>query len=377
MLMIICTPALKAEDSNEPEIEHNNTFFDDHFARDSALVLLNGAVSSVMVEAFCHKAAALPTNVRVAFCQHFAPEAVTFIYLSKSQWPEDAIEVWLSMNMILFSGTIAYIGQEHRQNLPVLTRNAVMAMVYYQAMQIQAKALTRYVAGSNQSFLPHYVSIIFNGISTGLITGGVALWLTYIHTTQYKPLALLMVTPSAALMSVFFYVLGSSATMNVYELAKAAAEAAVLAVAVAGAAVLAVAIAVAGAGAGAGTEAVAVAIAGARAGTGVVVVVVVVVVAVVVAIAGAGAGLVSVVITGCTAATLSQYFGTLPIGRGIVMTISAGLPLMVSFWGVSWQRFVENNVTAHQTMQSEFTFPLKFRSFFQPAGYMIFGSTSD
>ena len=190
VLMIISAPALKAEDGNEPEMEHNNTFFDDHFVWDSGFVLLNGAVSSAMLEAFCQKTVALPSNVRAIFCQNFAPEAVTFIYLFKSQWPEGAMEVWSSMNVLLLGGAMAYIGQEHRQNLPGLTRKAVMTMVYYQATQIQAEALTRYVAGSNQSFLPNDLYIIFNGISTGLITGGVALWFTYIYPSELKMQAL-------------------------------------------------------------------------------------------------------------------------------------------------------------------------------------------
>ena len=360
--MIISAPALKAEDGNEPEMEHSNTFFDDHFVPDSAFVLLNGAVSSAMLEAFCQKAAALPSNVRTAFCQNFAPEVVTFIYLFKSQWPKGAMEIWSSMNVLLFGGAMAYIGQEHRQNLPGLTRKAVMSMVYYQAMQIQAEALTRYVAGSNQSFLPNNIYIIFNGISTGLITGGVALWFAYIHTTQYRPLVLLMVTPSVALMSVFIYVLGSSETINAFELAVAVAGPLAVAVTVIVALAGEEALVLAGAGAGAGAVlgALTGVLAGALAGADVDVDAV----AVAVALAGTGTGTVIVIITGCTATTLSQYFGTHSIGNGIIMTVSAGLSLMVSFWGVSFQRFVESNVTVHETMQNEFTFPLKMWSFF-------------
>ena len=352
VVMIISVPALKAENGNGLKMEHNKTFFDDNFVPDSALVLLNGAVNSAIIEAICLKTTALPANDQAVFCHYFAPEAITFIYLCKSQWPEYAIEIWSSMNMVLFGLAMAYVDQENRQNLPGLTRTAVMAMVYYQMMQIQTEALARYVTGSNQNFLPNYTYILFNGLSTGLITGGSALWLTYIHTMQYKPLVLLMVTPSATLMSVFFYILGSSETINAYELAQGifAAVSIVIVAIIAGAGIetrdeveaeaLAIALVKTGAGIGAGSAI----------GT----------------LAGAGAlvGAVTVAITGCMAATLSLYSDTFSISNGVFITFSAGAPLMVSFWCVSWQRFVKSDIATHATMQNEFIFPLKFRSFF-------------
>ncbi len=44
---------------------------------------------------------------------------------------------------------------------------------------------------------------------------------------------------------------------------------------------------------------------------------------------------------------------------------------MMSAWLVSWERFVEADVTAHETMQNEFIPSLKGLKDFYPVGCMI------
>ena len=46
------------------------------------------------------------------------------------------------------------------------------------------------------------------------------------------------------------------------------------------------------------------------------------------------------------------------------MTAAAGFPLMMSSWLVSWNRFVETNATAHETMHNSLIFSLgKLKAF--------------
>ena len=132
--------------------------------------------------------------------------------------------------------------------------------------------------------------------------------------------------------------------------------------AVAGAGAVAVAGALAGVGAVAGAGAIAIAVAGVGAGAGAVIEALAVAEAV--ALAGAGAGVIITVITGRITASLSQCSATSPILKGLTMTAAAGFPVMVSSWLVSWNRFVETNTTAHETMQNSLIFSLdKFKAF--------------
>ena len=385
VLVILFAPVMKADDIR---------FIDEHFVQDSALVLLRGATFSAVLEAFCHVAMPWPEDHHRAFCQHFAPEVATFFYLVKFQEPENTIEVWSFLNKALFAAVMVNI--LHAPGLQInYARWGVVYMVYLQVMQTMSDTTVRHLTGLNQTFLPTYA--LLTGVSTGLISGGFFLWLAYKRTLQYRPFVLLIAAPGVALISTFFYFLiEGSGELSFSEKAGAVAEAGAgaLALAGAGAGALALAGAVAGTlaiaragavvgtvaevgavvGAGAGAvagavaEAVAVAVAEARAearaGAGAVAGAVVEAGAVAVAVAGAGAGVIITVITGSITASLSQCSATSPILKGLTMTAVAGFPLMVSSWLVSWNRFVETNATAHETMQNSLIFSLeKFKAF--------------
>ena len=92
---------------------------------------------------------------------------------------------------------------------------------------------------------------------------------------------------------------------------------------------------------GAISEALAVPIAGAVAGAG--------------AGAGAVAGILIVAITGYIVSTMQQCYPAPALMRGLTLMVAAGLPLLTSSWLISLERFVRENVTAHETMQNEFT----------------------
>ena len=92
--MIVFASVIKAE---------NNTFIDVHFVRDSVLVLINGVVVSSLIEGICLNTCGLPARHSEFFCKLFAPEAATFVYLAKSNWPADALEIWSCLNMALFA----------------------------------------------------------------------------------------------------------------------------------------------------------------------------------------------------------------------------------------------------------------------------------
>ena len=356
--MILSAPVIKADDS---------PFIDKHFAQDSALVLLNGAVISAALEAICRAGVTLPGNQGSAFCQHFAPEAAVFLHLASSQWPTDVMEAWSYLNMALFAWTMVYIDYSPNP-LESHVRWAVTYMIYQQVVRTVANTAAYYLTGSNNTYVPSYV--MFNGISTGLIMGGLSLWFMYKQTLQYKPSVLVIASAGVALLSTFFYFfLEGSDKISFSEKGGVVAEA--VAEAVAGAVAVAVAGAVAGAEAGAvaGAGARVVAVAGAITGaiTG----------AETVAVAGAvaGAGAFIIVITGTMTFTLSQCSVTLPIIRfpiisSLTMTTAAGLPLMLSSWLVSWNRFVEANTTAHETMQNEFIFSLNKLRVFYPESWI-------
>ena len=371
--MMLAAPVLKADD---------RPFIDEHFVQDSVLVLINGAFISAVLEGFVISKVRFPRGQRRAFCQYFAPELTAFIYLIKSQWPTDVMEVWSYLNMALFAGTIAYINYSPSPSVSHV-RSVIIYMVYHQIIRTAANAAIRYSTGSNQEYLPIYV--VFNGVSAGLITGGLSLWFMCKQVLRYYPSILLMASAGVALISTlsYFFLDGSDAInfseragavtiagviagvgalalvrtgagvgVGVRVVAGALAEVGVLIGAVSGAlavgefgaVTLTAAVAVAEAGAGA----VARAVAGTVTAAG----------ALAIVEAGAVVGAFIIVITGSMTAALSQSSVTSPIIRGLTMTTAAGLPLMVSSWLVSWNKYVGANATAHETMQDEFIISL-------------------
>ena len=372
VLMIMFASVMKAD---------NNTFIGEHFVQDSALVLLSGAVISSQVEVLCLNAFRLPANDPVAFCQYFAPEATAFVYLAKSQWPTDTMEVWSCLNMALFAGTMVYINGSPGPPIAHV-REGGGYMVYCQAMRTVANTAISYLTASKLSSLPIY--LLFNGVSTGLVTGGLSSWFTYRQTLQYKPFVLIIVSVSATLISVLFYIAledsGKIKETNIASVitrtvavagagagaaAGAGSGAGAVAGTVAGAATAAAAAASSGAVAAAGAGAVAVAAARAVAGA----VTATATVTVTAAGAATGAGTFLIVATGCTTATLFQCFAAPPITRSLTMMAAAGLPLMISSWLVSLEKSVKENVTTHETMQNEFIFSLNIPEAFYPGSW--------
>ncbi len=375
LVLIISAPVIKAD---------NSSFVDEHFIQDSALVVLNGAVVSVILETICWKTNTLPESSRAAFCQKSAPEATAFLYLTKSQWPTDAMETWSFLNMALLAGTLVYIN--HSPGLPIHhVCFAMTCMVYQQIIQIMVSTATRCLTGSNQTVLSSYGLI--NGVSTGLISGGLSLCLMYKQASEFKPSVLLIVSVGATLASTFLYsVFAESEKISLFDTVDPVAIFVVVAVAGAGAVI--------GGFAGAGIEAMALAAASAATAAVNIAVCIVIELTVTVivaeakaagagviavarhgAIAGAGAvagaGAIIVVIIRYITSTLSQCSSGLPIARSLSMITAAGLPLMMSAWLVSWERFVEADVTAHETMQNEFNLFLKGLKDFYPEDWMI------
>ena len=366
--IILSVPAVKAD---------NSTFIDEHFAQDSALVLFSGAVVSAALEVICH--IAVPDNQGRAACQYFAPEATTFLYLAKNQWPTGVVEVWSSMNIALFAVAMVYI--RHAYESPVSkVRMIVIYMIYPQIAQIMANTAFHYLTGSDPTHLPAYIPT--NSMSAGLIAGGVVLWFMYKQTSEYRPFYLLTTSAGTTLILIllYFYLEDSNETSF-------SEKAGIAAVVVAGPGIIAgpglrigaeieaafraiarLVIGVeieAGGGvaadavtivlAGGGVAAAAAAVAGVAAETA----------ARVVAGTVAGAGAFIIMLTGSMTSTLRQWTTAFSIANHLIMTAAVGLPLMVSSWIISWSRFVETNATAHDTMQGGFIIPLnKLRAFY-------------
>ena len=74
--------------------------------------------------------------------------------------------------------------------------------------------------------------------------------------------------------------------------------------------------------------------------------------------AGAVAGILIVAITGYIVSTMQQCYPAPALMRGLTLMVAAGLPLLTSSWLISLERFVRDNVTAHETMQNEFILPV-------------------
>ena len=339
----------------------NSTFIDEHFARDSALVLLNGAVVSAAVEAICH--IAVPGSQGRAFCQYFAPEATTLLYLAKTQWPTGVVEIWSSMNIALFAVAMVYLRHDHGSPVSKV-RMAVTYMIYLQIAQIMANTAFHYLTGSNQTNLSVYISI--NSLSISLIAGGVALWLMYKQTPEYRPFDLFIVTTGTTLMlTLLYFYLDNSDEISSSEKAEVVTGVGTIVAVEAGAIVLAVD------GDAAAADAIAIIVA--AAGTVAEVVVVAGVVTAAGTVAGVAAGVFIIMLTGSTTSALRQWTTALPIANHLIMVVATGLPLMVNSWIISWSRFVAANATAHDTMQGEFIIPLsKLSALYPDNGMRLF-----
>ena len=226
-------------------------------------MLINGAFVSSLIEGICLNAPGLPARHSEVFCKRFAPEAAAFVYLAKSNWPAGALEVWSCLNMALSAGALVYINHFHAQPMLGL-RWGVTFMIYYQAMQMGANISVKYLIGSRLPEATEYAfNAVFNGASTGLITGAISFWFAYRQTLQNKPLVLVAASAGAAVpFTCFYFLCADSGNMDSFEKILVVARAVAVAVAVAVAGAVAVAVA--------GAVAVAVAVAGAGAGAGVV-----------------------------------------------------------------------------------------------------------
>ena len=349
----------------------NSTFIDEHFAQDSVLVLLNGAFVSAALEAICR--IAVPGNQGRTACQNFAPEATTFLYLAKNQWPTSAMEVWSSLNIAFFAVAIIYI--RHGYGSPIRkVRMAMACMTYPLVMQMMANTASRYLTGLDHTKSP--VEIPINGLSTGLIAGGVALWFMYKQTSQYRPFYLFVTSSGTTfILSLLYFYLEDSGEIIFSKKVTAVAGVAAIAVAVDGLVVRAetevVAIAAAVAAAGVGAAALAQAAAIAEVGT--------VAENLVGTIIGAGTivlstgeaitGIFIIMLTKRMTSKLRQSTTAFPMAN-LIMVAVAGLPLMVNSWVISWCRFIEANTTAHETMQGEFIISLNKMSAFYPENWI-------
>ena len=387
LVLILSAPVIEAD---------NSSFFYEHVFLDSALVMSNGVVISVVLGVVCWGTGAFPVNECVDLSQRFVPEATVFLYLEKSQWSKEAIYLWSSLNRAFFSGTMVYImgfpGSQINGIWPAMT--LVSLMNHQQVMRISANTAVRVLTGANQTALLFHA--LFNGVSTGLIAGGLSLWFMYQQTLNYQPFVSLAVSTGAALVSTLIY-FSLAETGNISLLEKAVvvivagAGAGVIAIAVvvvgAAAAVGAAFAAVAGAGVEAEAEAVALALAAFAAGAEAESVVKAIVLAVasaeakaiVLAVVGVGAGAGAgactgafiVVITGFMTSKLLQCSAGLTTIKYISRITALGLPLMMIAWLVSLEKFVAANVSAHETMQNEFMFSLNDLNAFYPGNWIV------
>ena len=365
----------------------NSTFIGGyHFVQDSAIVLFNGVVVSTALEAIC--CIAVPVSQGRTSCQHFAPEATTFLYQAKKQWPTDAMEVWSSLNIAFFAIAMVYIRHDYG-SLVSKVHMAVNCMTYSQVAQMMAKTTFHYLTGSNQTHLPVYAPV--NSLSTGLIAGGLVLWFMYKQTSQYRPFYWFMASAGTTLIftPLHFY-LQDLDKMNFSQKAAVGVGAAAAAGTVAAAGTLAVAVSRVGAVARAEDIAVAIPIAGAVTVVGAEAIAEAEAIAFAIARVGAAStagvaavaagtaagtvvatvGVYIIMLTGNAASALRQWTTESPIKNNLIMMAAVGLPLMVNSWITSWSRFVESDTSAHDTMQDEFIFPLNKLSAFYPENWM-------
>ncbi|UYM18243.1 hypothetical protein [Endozoicomonas euniceicola] len=354
---------------------YDGEFIDEHFAQDSALVLLNGAVFSAGLEFICHKVVRTPGDQGRVFCLHFAPELTSFLYLIKSQWPTGNIKVWSHLNTAFFAGmAVCILNLPEFPKLSALNmRWAVTYMIYPHVAQMMADTAAHYSAESNQTnSMAAYV--LFGVASTIMVMISLFQWHEIRQAFHYSPEAVMITSAGTALISTFFYLFLQSLD-EVSNLEQAGAVAVAVAVAEAGALVVATAVAKygvipipiipipitipspgVGAFFGAGNSILYPALVGVVCNAE----------ALTLAAVGAGAGVAIIALTGSIAAALSQAPAMFSVNKGLTTIVAAGLPLMVTSWLASLNRFVKVNATAHETMQSIFIPSLPELKIFYP-----------
>ena len=368
IFVIMFAPVAKAYDGE---------FIDEHFVQDSALVLLNGAVFSAGLEFICHKVVTMPGDQGGAFCLHFAPEVTSFLYLIKYQWSTGNIKVWSHLNTAFFAGTVVRIlhltGLSGSSALNM--RWAVTYMIYPHVAQMMADTAVHYSAESNQTDSMLYA--LFNGLSTVLIMVSLLKLRELSQAFHYSPETAVITLVGTGLISAFSYLFLQSPN-EVSNLEQAGTVVVALASAVASVVVAAIASDVAivededgfipiirsRPGVGAFLVAGCLILYSALAG------VLYNAEALTFAAAGAAAGAAIIVLTGSITAALSQAPAMLAVNKGLTTIVAAGLPLMVTSWLASLNRFVKVNATAHETMQSIFIPSLPELKIFYPENLM-------
>ena len=107
--MILLTPIMVALQVRAYEPTANNTFIDEHFIKDSVLVMASGAVYGTVIEAICYRFI-LPHPDRAFYCKTFAAESLAFINLLRAQQPVWALATCKYLNLLSVVIASGYIG---------------------------------------------------------------------------------------------------------------------------------------------------------------------------------------------------------------------------------------------------------------------------
>ena len=408
--MIVLTLLMVALQVRAYEPTANNTFTDEHFIKDSLLVMASGAVYGSGIEAFCYQLTPPEPN-RAFYCKTFAAESLALINLFEAQQPVWTLATCRNLNLLLVVIASGYIGSTQFQSETIST--VLASVLCYQLGRISADCAAHHLWKPDLDNLkPVLVSYLtLNGVSTGLLIGDLILWYRQNLEGGLNSLVLILGSTSTALLStvVYMIIIEPEEPFSILERVTAVAVAVALVIVVVAAVltgVLAGTVAIAVGMAVAIAEAMAVAIAKAEAiaiGIGVAVVVAEAVtvasLAKVEAIVGAlaGAGAVAIAKAGAIAKAEAAV-GTIAIGiavtvggavAGLLIIITTrfslrrlsngeqphsinhhlaqaaliSVPFLVTSWLLSVNQWVMNNVPAHETMQRIY-YPNTARAFF-------------
>ena len=326
----------------------NNAFIDEHFIKDNLLVMASGAVYGSVIETICYKFT-LPDLNQAYYCKIFAAESLALINLLRAQQPAWALEISGKLNLLLVAIASGHIGST--QSWPETISKMLAFLFCYQLSRISGDCATCYLWKPDlDSLNPVLISyVVINGVSTGLLIGGLVLWQNQNLEGRLKLLVSTLASTGTALLSTVFYMI------FIEPEEKFSISERVVAIAIAGAGTAAAAAAETAAGAGAviaaGTVAGAIAGAIAGAGTGTIAGAGAAVVAAAAAATVAEAGLLIISTTRFSLQRLSNGQQPYSISHSLAQVALISVPLLVSSWLVSVNQWIINNVSAHETMQ--------------------------
>ena len=363
--MIILTLIMVALQIRAYEPTANNTFIDEHFIKDSVLVMVSGAVYGSGMEAICYWFI-LPHPGRAFYCKTFAAESLAFINLLRAQQPVWTLKTCKNLNLLLVVIASGYIGST--QFRPATIRTVLASVFCYQLGRISVDCAAHYFWQPDLDNLkPDLIRyVVSNGISAAWLIGGLTLWHRQNLGGGLKLLVLTLASTGTALLSTEFYMILIEPEKPFSILDRVAVGAVALALAGVGVGTIGVVVAVAEAEDVAEAEAIAVAVTIAVT----IAVVGAVVAALAIAIAVAGTKAEAAVEIGVVVATGAGAIGVLTIitTRFLLQRLSNGeqphsishrlaqaalisVPFLVSSWLLSVNQWVMNNVSVHETMQ--------------------------